>query len=460
MPVDIKEAIVINVCGKVAYDCISYQYLNCRCKFSEKRGKKMGLGSILKKEFSFISGNYLILIVSWILMDIGMEMPVPYYQQYVYALGGNVFPMALGILGFISFFVMAFVAVPGGFLADKFGRRWLITTMTFGIGLSYLFFVFAPFWQLSQSWHLILVGTIIQSLCLIYQPALFAMVQDSLPQESRGVGSSIINMIHGTMNTPGTVIGGILVLTLGLVTGMQSVYLIVMFLFIAAAIWRLRLKETMANTEKMHFRYFVSHYPQAIRESLKVWKIVPRTVFYLFIVEVMTMFALALINVINAIYARDILNIPQTEWFLTYVPMLLTMIIASYPLGKMIDRVGTKIPLIIAPCTLIVSMFLFINGNIITVTISMALFGLVQMLIMSAGMALSACLVEPKNRGKIVGGLNFVGYIFTGIGMLLGNLFYNMVPQLPIYMTIVLAIPMILLIVYRIPEPKKEERKY
>ena len=90
---------------------------------SKKRDKTMGLGRYLKNEFSFIGGNYLILIISWILMDIGMEMPVPYYQQYVYALGGNVFPMALGILGFANFFVMAFVAVPGSFLADKFGRR-------------------------------------------------------------------------------------------------------------------------------------------------------------------------------------------------------------------------------------------------------------------------------------------------------------------------------------------------
>ncbi|TRO52078.1 MFS transporter [Candidatus Bathyarchaeota archaeon] len=420
----------------------------------------MGLSGILKKEFSFIGGNYLILIVSWILMDIGMEMPVPYYQQYVDALGGSIFPMALGILGFVSFFVMAFVAVPGGFLADKFGRRWLITTMTFGMGLSYLFFVFAPFWQISQSWHLILVGTIIQSLCLIYQPALFAMVQDSLPPEHRGVGSSIITMIHGTMNTPGTIIGGVLVLTLGLVAGMQVVYATVMVLFIAAAIWRLRLKETIANKEKMRFRYFISHYPQAIKESLSVWKVVPRTVFYLFIVEVMTMFALALINVINAIYARDVLNIPQNEWFLTYIPMLLTMIVASYPLGKMIDRVGMKIPLLIAPCLLIASMLLFINGNILSVMISMALFSLVHILMMSAGLALSACLVEPKNRGKINGGLNFVGYILTGTGMLLGNLFYNLIPQLPIYLTIALAIPMMMLIVFRIPEPKMEERKF
>ena len=420
----------------------------------------MGLGSILRNEFSFIGGNYLILIVSWILMDIGMEMPVPYYQQYVYALGGNIFPMALGILGFANFFVMAFVAVPGGFLADKFGRRWLITTMTFGIGLSYLFFVVAPFWQITQSWHLILIGTIFQSLCLIYQPGLFAMVQDSLPQKRRGVGSSIITMIHGTMNTPGTVIGGVLVVTLGLVAGMQAVYLTVMVLFMAAAIWRLRLKETMENTEKMRFRYFISHYPQAIKESLRVWRVVPRTVFFLFIVEVISMFALALVTVINAIYARDVLSISQNEWFLTYIPMLLTMVAASYPIGKMIDRIGMKIPLIIAPCLLIVSMLLFINGNILTVTISMALFGLVNMLIMSGGMALSACLVEPKNRGKINGGRNFVGYILTGIGMLLGNLFYNLTPQLPIYLTIAAAIPMMLIIVFRIPEPKKEERRF
>jgi DHA1 family multidrug resistance protein-like MFS transporter len=420
----------------------------------------MGLGSILKNEFSFLGGNYLILVVSWVLMDIGMEMPVPYFQQYVYALGGNSFPMALGILGFVNFFGMAFVAVPGGFLADKFGRRWLITTMTFGIGLSYLFFLFAPFWQVSQPWHLILLGTIIQSLCLIYQPALFALVQDSLPPERRGVGSSIINMIHGTMNTPGTVIGGILVVTLGLVAGMQAVYLIVTVLFIAAAFWRLRLKETMANTEKMRFRYFISHYPQAIKESLKVWKVVPRTVFYLFIVEVITMFTLALINVINAIYARDILNIPQNEWFLTYIPMLLTMIATSYPIGKLIDRVGARMPLLVSPFLMIGSMLLFIDGDILSVTISMALFGLVHMLMMSSGMALSACLVEPNNRGKISGGLNFVGYILTGIGMLLGNLFYNLGPQLPIYITIAMAIPIMVIIIFRIPEPKSDERKF
>jgi len=420
----------------------------------------MGISSYLKNEFSFIRGNYLILIVSWIIMDVGMEMPAPYFQQYVYALGGDIFPLALGIIGFANYFAMAFVAVPGGFLADKFGRRWLIVTMTFGLAFSYLFFVLAPFWQLTAPWHLILIGTTIQSLCLIYQPALFAIVQDSVPSERRGVGSSLINMIHGTFNTPGTIIGGILVISLGLVAGMQAVYLLVMSLFIAAAIWRVRLKETIVNGAKMRFRYFISTYPQAIKESLGVWKTVPRTVFWLFTVQVMVMLALGLTNVINAIYARDVLGIAQNEWFLVYIPMLIVMILASYPIGKLVDKVGMKLPLAIGPILLAVSMLLFVGGNIITITISMSILGLVSLFTFSSAMALSACLVEPSKRGKVTGGVNFIGYILTGVGFLLGSFLYNLTPQLPFFLTIALVIPITLVIVFRIPEPTAEDRKY
>jgi hypothetical protein len=41
----------------------------------------------LKEEFSFFRGNYLILIVSWILMDFAHEIPGTYYSDYVIQLG-------------------------------------------------------------------------------------------------------------------------------------------------------------------------------------------------------------------------------------------------------------------------------------------------------------------------------------------------------------------------------------
>jgi len=37
----------------------------------------MGLVDVLNREFSFITGNYRVLVVSWIIMDIAMEMPQP-----------------------------------------------------------------------------------------------------------------------------------------------------------------------------------------------------------------------------------------------------------------------------------------------------------------------------------------------------------------------------------------------
>lgn len=410
----------------------------------------MRIENFLKKEFSFITGNYRILIISWVMMDLAMEIPAPNYQYYVQALGGT--GMALGIIGFTNFLLMAAVAFPGGYLADKYGRRWLITTMTFGLALSYLFFAFAP------TWHFILIGTAVQSLCLIYQPALFAMVQDSLPPERLGIGSSLIQMIHGTFNTPGPMIGGLLLLKFGLVPSMRIVYLIVTSLYVAAAIWRLKLKETVINAEPIRFRYFFSSYPQAIRECcINVWKTVPRSVLWLFSVQILMMFSNAVVNVINAIYARDQLGIPEEVWWLTFIPLLVTMMIASIPVGKMIDRIGTKIPLILGSLVFPAALALFVNGNLFTVMISMCLLGLVFLLTMSSAMTLSANLVERQNRGKVRGFLNFMGYIFTGIGMLLGNYLYNLIPQLPFYLTIGLTIPMFLIVVFCVHEPKVKQ---
>jgi len=408
----------------------------------------MGLGDILKREFSFITGNYQVLVVSWIIMDLAMEMPVPNFQFFVQALGGA--GLALGIIGFANWVAMAIVAFPGGYLADKYGRRWLITTMTFVMALSNLIFAFAP------TWHFILLGSVVHSLCLIYQPALFAMVQDSLPPERRGMGSSIIQLIHGTFNTPGPIIAGFLLLQFGLVTSMRIIYVIVTILYVIAALWRLRLTETVTNGEPIRFRYFISSYPQAMKESFKVWKVVPRAAFWLFVVQALVMFGMSLTHVMNAIYAKEVLGIPEEQWWLTFLPLLVTMIVASIPIGKMVDKIGRKIPLILGLSVFSAATLIFVFGNLLTVMISMSLFAMGQLFVMSAAMALSADLVDPVNRGKVVGFRNFVGYIFNGLGMLLGGYLYvNFSPQMPFYVTLGLIILGFLIILFLVHEHRK-----
>ncbi len=300
----------------------------------------MGLVESIRREFSFITGNYRILVISWVIMDLAGEMPAPNFQLYVHdVLGGT--GVALGIIGLAGFLSMAAVAFPGGYLADKYGRRWLVTTMTFGMASSYLLYAFAP------TWHFVLLGTIVTSLCLIYQPALFSMVQDSLPPERRGMGSSIIMLIHGTFNTPGPIIAGFLLLQFGLEWSMRIIYVTVTSLFLVAAVWRLRLKETVTNAEPIRFRYFLSAYPKSIKESFSVWKVVPRSMLWLLVSQIVLMFGGALTNVINALYAVEVLGIPKEQWWLVFIPLLLTMVVASVPIGKVVDKFGRKTPLIL-----------------------------------------------------------------------------------------------------------------
>jgi len=412
----------------------------------------MGLGDILRREFSFITGNYQVLVVSWIIMDLAMEMPVPNFQYYVQALGGS--GLALGIIGLANWVAMAVVAFPGGFLADKYGRRWLISTMTLVMALSNLFFAFAP------TWHFILIGSVVHSLCLIYQPALFAMVQDSLPPERRGMGSSIIQLIHGTFNTPGPVIAGFLLLLFGLVTSMRIIYVIVTILYLIAAIWRFRLKETIMNGEPIRFRYFISSYPKAIKECFNVWKVVPRSALWLFVVQTVVMFGMSITHVMNAIYATEVLGIPKEQWWLTFIPLLLTMIVISIPIGKMVDKVGRKIPLLLGLIVFSVATLIFTVGNLLTVMFSMSLFAIGQLLVMASAMALSTDLVDPLNRGKVVGFRNFVGYIFNGVGMLLGSYLYiSIMPQMPFYVTFALIIPGLFVALLLVHEQRKTDNQ-
>ncbi|HEX9262631.1 MAG TPA: MFS transporter [Candidatus Bathyarchaeia archaeon] len=380
------------------------------------------------------------------MMDLASEMPTPNFQYYVQeVLGGS--GLELGLIGLVGFLCMAAVAFPGGYLADKYGRRWLITTMTFGMASSFLLYAFAP------TWHFVLLGTAINSLCLIYQPALFSMTQDSLPQERRGMGSSIIQLIHSASSTPGPAIAGLLLLQFGLEWSMRIIYLAMTVLFLAAAVWRLRLKETVQSIEPIRFRYFFSSYPQALKESFGMWKTLPRSMFWLAASQILIMLSYSMFLVINAVYARDVLLIPQSQWWIVFIPLTITMIVASIPVGKAIDRFGRKIPLILGLFVFDIGLAAFTVGDLLIVSLAMILFGLGQLLVMSSSMALAADLVKPEYRGKVNGFINFMSYVAMGFGMLLGNYLYiAFVPQSPFYAALALTVPAFIIALFLVKE--------
>jgi MFS family permease len=404
--------------------------------------------------------------MSWILMDFAGELPGIYYSDYVIQLGGTA--TILGLIMLVSQLVLASVQFPGGFLADKYGRRWLISTLTFGVALSYIWYAIAP------SWHFILFGAIMANFCLLYQPALLAMMMDSLPPERRGVGYSIINLIMSVATTPAPAVAMLLISNFGPVGGMRVAYAVVTMFFLAAAILRIRLKESIKNPEKIRLREVLNSYPKAVKEGIGVWKQVPRSALSLLFGSLLARFSFTLTGLYFLIYAIYVLQIggPPTlgldpdpaielayiKWGLVMLVLFATMIILAFPCGKLIDKVGRKIPLLLSTLLIVPSVLLFVYGNYATLFIVMPLVGFSQLLAFSAFQALFADLVPQEKRGKAIGSMNFFTYIFMAFGALAGGVLYDTVsPQFPFLLMIVLVIPQFLLILFFVHEPERRE---
>jgi MFS family permease len=353
-------------------------------------------------------------------MDFAHEIPGTYYSEYVIQLGGT--PLILGAITFASMITLASVQFTGGYLADKYGRRWLISTLTFGVALSFVFFAVAP------SWHFILAGAILQNICLLYQPALNAIMADSLPPEKRGLGFSVLNLITSVSTTPAPVAALFLVATFGSELGMRIAYTIVFLLYLAAATVRLKLKETLKNVEKASFKEAVRSYPKALQEGINVWKVAPRSMLFLFISELITCSSLAMIQTLFLVYAFHVLQIggtpspglpPQEDpalqparikWGYLMTALFSCMLISALPAGKLIDKAGRKRPLILSHVLMVPAILMFVYGNYSLLFIAMPLSGFSMLLGFSSYQSLFADLVPQEHRGKVTGSMNFFTY--------------------------------------------------
>jgi len=134
------------------------------------------------------------------------------------------------------------------------------------------------------------------------------------------------------------------------------------------------------------------------------------------------------------------------------------MIIASMPVGKLIDRVGRKIPLLLAYVLFIPPLLLFVYGDLPRLFIALPLFGLAQILFMTSFSSLQADLVPKEQRGKVTGFSNFFNYIFMALGSLVGGaLYYFVAPQLPFLFMIPLLVPPFILTLLLVHEPEKRQ---
>jgi len=408
-----------------------------------------GLLQRLRSEFDFVQGNFLVMVMSWLFLDFFTELPGTYYPLYVKALGGTA--SSIGLIGAVQHVAIALVQIPGGYLTDKYGRRWLIASMTFVAAFARLFYAYAPIWE----W--IMVGAVISGFCSIYQPALGAIVADSLPKEKRGMGFSIINLITSVSTTPAPLIAGYLFTRYGLVPSMRLTYKMVFMGFIVAAILRTRLKETVESPAKINVKEMLGEYPVSLRESVNVWRLVPTAVFVLFLISVITSFASGLFQPVLTLYIVKDLGISEVELSYIMTALPVTMILLALPAGKMVDRIDKRVPIMLSFVLWGAAILLLVYGDFYRLILSMMLVGLLMILVNSATSALSAELVPREHRGKVNGSRGFFAMIAAALGQLTGGWLYdNVSHQMPFLIELLLIIPPIVMAWLWLKTPEAE----
>lgn len=406
--------------------------------------------SRIRNEFSFMTGNYVLIVLTGVLTNFANEIPNTYYPLYVVALGGN--PSVLGVIGFVSFLSLAAVQFPGGYLADKYGRRRLIPALTFVVGLSYLFYVFA------LSWHFILVGAFIGSVCLIYQPGLQALMADSLPPQKRGRGYSMITFFSHVSTAPSPLIAGLLYVAYGLVGGMRFAYAILVGAIAAAALLRVRLRETIIKSETIGPRQIAGSYGTVLVENLEAWRKVSPSMRFLLVANLLRTFGWAPVDLFLVLYAVQDLNVSEGQWPLVVTVLLVTLIIVAYPCGKIVDSWGGKRSLLLACSILVPALLFLIHADFLRLLILLPIIGSMRILVTSASQSLQADIVPREYRGKIYGSSNFATNVGIAVGQLGGGFFYQTLShKLPFYVLIFLTILQITIVFFLVHEPRHRE---
>ena len=407
--------------------------------------------SRIRSEFSFMRGNLLTLIVSWLFVYFIFSLVGPFESPYIEKLGAP--PVVIGLMASVGAIMLSLVRIPGAYIADKYSRKQIIVTMTFSIALSYLFYIFAP------DWRFVLVGMIISNLGLIYQPALEAILADSVPPEKRGMGFAATNVVPNIPTIFAPVVAGFLLETQGFIPGMRIVYTIVFFCMMAAAFVRLFfLRETLHVPKEIKLGEIKGAFKESLGAIVEAWRFMSGSLKFLTVAFLVSAFEEPMFRWFTALYVTNVVGVGPVDWGLVNTVSAAVGIVFGFPLGKLIDRIERKKAVVLAYFIFTPASVLFIfSTGFVHVLLVFIMFAVGNSLIYPAYSALMADMIPREKRGRIMGTIGTLNVMATVPASVLAGLLYSLDPAYPFVFAVVLGIVVSLIVFLLVEEPKTRE---
>ncbi len=385
----------------------------------------------------------------------------PFWSLYLKdVLGASVW--AISFLSMLGQSERLLFQLPGGVIADRFGRRKIIV---YGTALR----IFTPMLYLwATDWVTMIPALLLNGVTSIYMPAFNAIIADSLPEDERGAGYGAFRMITSIPRIFSPIIGGYLFDRLGPAQGFR----IFMFLsiFINAVVTYARYKiitETLFDEEEMKGR---ARKRLPIKEQVVETLTLGKNVWVMVLVAVLSAFGARMVFSLVPIYAQEVIGLSYTQLGLvTTIGGIITTVL-SMPGGMISDRIGRKPIISLSRFLTPLSMFgITLAGNFPQYLIAQATNSLSEAFggggrMGNAGgpawQALVADLVPKEKRATVMGTIGTITGVVAAPASLAGSwLWNNLGPIWPFRASAVTGLIAVALFMVGVEEPPRKKEK-
>jgi len=360
-------------------------------------------------EFISLETNVIVLSLTGFLLNFAAQTFQPFTSLYLMSLGADVAQVGLAF-AFLSF-AIAIVTLPGGMIADRFGRKMLIVVGNFTGFLCYFLLLLIGPWQLA------VIVLFIQSLMsTFYQPAYTAIIAESVPDEERGNAFGTFFFIVSIGFFVGPMIGGYLYSFAGFSTILYGAG----FLGVSGSLIRLVwIRETLTAKRRKAV--------EAVRIE-RSWSGLPhfgRDLKFLTVVSSMVGFVYGVMFPYVPVYATEILKISKFELGVMFSVSSFAQFMISLPAGKIIRKVGTrKLMTLAIICSSALIIPWIYSPSILFAICIYTITGVFTQLFTIANQTLTSNLTSIRTRASAIGVITTVSGLVGAVSPYLGSLIW------------------------------------
>src|SRR5688572_13269881 len=347
------------------------------------------------------------------LLGLGENLWKGFVPKYLETLGAPV--LAIGLYGTLRDFLDGAYQYPGGWIADRYGRRRALLLFVGLAAVGYVVYLLAPSWQ----W--VLAGLLfVMAWSSMASPTLFAVVGDALPRGRRAIGFTVQSILKRLPIVVAPTLGGFAIVAGGVEAGVRLTLLVTLVLALV----------TLAVVARVRIPIVREETPTRIGG---VWRSLPSALKWLLLSDVFVRTCEGLVDVFLVIYAINELNLRAPQFGTLIAIQSATAILVYVPAAKIADRVGRK-PFVIAT-------FLCFAAFPLAVIHAFTFSGLALAFVVGglrevgepARKAMIVDLSRPDLRARSIGLYYLVRSVAIAPAAFVGALLWKVEPSVPFY---------------------------